>query len=285
MPALPSIAIGPLPGPAFKPFPRLPFDLRHKIWQCALDRPVDQPGVCVLSQCINSKGKVTPLMVRIPYSPLMATCREAREVATKSLPMAQNPRSSSRIASAFQPRRSQIDRTHTFTRKFNPQTDVLYVGVDVFDRFCDECIRHQWPRRLGIRHIALELARAEWGIAFPMAMRYLPELKTLSVVYPQATGQVDREAEVPLPSARHQVLRKFTEDEMDTFKIDADYLFEMHGGDWHIVWNKTAREHLKLVRDLIIRFVPDEKPKCWDEKTRTLNLNIEARCFEVCTLS
>ncbi|KAH7152610.1 hypothetical protein EDB81DRAFT_841082 [Dactylonectria macrodidyma] len=236
------------PSPSFKPFSRLPLELRRQIWELAHSFSDAVPGVCVLPEDFDPHAD--QLTVHNPHSALMGTNHEARQIALDLVPL---------------------------ERKYNPETDILYVGSDAFYRFCDMCREDDWPSV--IRHLALALPVAEKGLWLPIAMERLDKLQKISVVYPKATGKVDLHDDVVLPNEAHKVLRTFTADEIAAFRISADYIYETHGGDIPIVWTKSTSEHLDFVRGELTRWARQEKPPCWDEETDRLRLAFDARCF------
>lgn len=235
--------------PSFTPFSHLPLELRRQIWELSLSFNGQVSGVCVLPKDFDPHAD--QLTVRNPYSALMATNKEARQVALELMPLERN---------------------------YNPDTDTLYVGPDAFYRFCDMCREDDWPSV--IRRLALALPVADRGLWLPIAMERLDRLQNISVVYPKATGKVDKDDDVVLPNTAHKVLRAFTADEAAAFRISADYIYETHGGDLHIVWNKSASEHVDFVRGELTRWARQEKPPCWDEEADRLRLTFDARCFE-----
>ncbi|KAM5350851.1 hypothetical protein ACJZ2D_017191 [Fusarium nematophilum] len=236
----------------FRLFPRLPLELRRRIWYFALLATGVYTGLCVLSSPLI--GKIAPLIVCNPYSPLMATCSEARQTAVECCPP---------------------------TRNYDPETDILYISKENFHGFCDTSRYKEWQSQ--IRHLALALPVADRGLSLPFALNHLTRLETISVVYPKATGMVDVFDDVSLPKQAHKVLRKFTDHEMDAFRINADYLYEDHQGDLPIVWNRSAREHLDFIRGELTRWLRQQslRPPCWDDETGSLRLTFDARYFEV----
>lgn len=235
--------------PSFMSFSHLPLELRRQIWELSLSLNGPVSSACVLPKDFDPHAN--QLTVRNPYSALMGTNKEARQVALELMPL---------------------------ERIYNPDTDILYVGPDAFYHFCDICREDDWPSV--IRHLALALPVADKGLWLPIAMERLDRLQNISVVYPKATGKVDKDDDVVLPNTAHKILRMFTADEAAAFRISADYIYETHGGDLHIVWNKSASEHVDFVRGELTRWARGEKPPCWDEEADRLRLTFDARCFE-----
>ncbi|KAF4471969.1 hypothetical protein FALBO_1115 [Fusarium albosuccineum] len=233
----------------FMSFPRLPLELRRQIWRLArlCDSDTHQ-GVSILS--CTPEGKAAPLTVYNSCSSVLGACREARQTALETIPL---------------------------TRKYNPEADILYVDHDTFYKFCDFCREDDWPAE--IRHLALSLPVSERGLWLPIALTHMPKMEAISIVFPKATGEVDCHEHVACPKQRGATLRKFTGDEMDSFKISADYLYETHFGDIPIVWTKSTREYIEFVKGELARGARGYDPVCWDEETKSLRLTFDARCF------
>ncbi|KAM0424919.1 hypothetical protein ACHAPT_009975 [Fusarium lateritium] len=234
----------------FHPFPRLPLELRQAIWKLALPCTAESSGVCVLSEGMTLREGISRLTVKEHHSTLKAVCQEARKTALENLPV---------------------------RRDYNPHIDILYIGSDCFYAFCSRSMIDDWSF---VRHIALALPVAEMGLNMPFALLGLPGLEALSVVYPKATGTVDISEDVSLPETGPRRLRKFTAHELSSFKVKADYMYETHGGDLHVVWEKGVREHLNFVMRELSQETGSERPPCWDKKKRKLNLTMDAMCFE-----
>ncbi|KAF4956235.1 hypothetical protein FSARC_11634 [Fusarium sarcochroum] len=239
-----------LSDPQFKPFPRLPLELRLKIWDLALASARSGQGVCILPPDYKS-GSIAELVVENPYTSLLGVSADARRVALKKLP---------------------------WSRKYDPDTDILFVDKHSFYKFCDMCSDDSWPSL--VHHLALALSATDRGLWLPIAMKYMPSLKSISVVYPKTTGISDVSDDVIPPTEEYMGLRKLTEDEMETYKIYADYLYETHFGDMPIIWTKTASEHVHSVRVEMTISSREYHVPCWDEETESLDLLFEARCFK-----
>ena len=137
-------------------------------------------------------------------------------------------------------------------------------------------------------------------MALPMAMMDLHRLETVGVVYPGGEGGWDFEMDTSPPVSAEgeegegegeeaKVLRELTEDEAKGCVIEADYVFEMHGGDQRIVWRRNVREHIGYVAatlgDFMRRVVAmenDEKriPPTWDKRNGMLKLKYRALVWD-----
>ncbi|KAH8894518.1 hypothetical protein GQ53DRAFT_820898 [Thozetella sp. PMI_491] len=244
----------------FKPFPSLPAELRHEIWRMvAAETPVSSVCILTLVSSDSPRGqKHEPLVVHEPRNKaLMSTSHESREITLKVHP----------------------------TRKYNPETDILYLNTEGFRYFTDNLLgRCHLPWANKVRHLAINMSTASIGaLALPHAMEYLTSLQTLSVVYPKASGQVDCFAEVPLPKEPGAALRQFTEEEMKNFTITANYTYDT----WHsaipIKWKASAEDHLKSEEvSLNHQCSPgnaSQVPKIWDHDNKRLRLTYKALCF------
>ncbi|KAI8668435.1 hypothetical protein NCS55_00869300 [Fusarium keratoplasticum] len=240
-----------LPTQTFHPFPRLPLELRQEIWKLALPMTAEKPGVCVLSEGMTSRGGISRLTVKQHQSSLKAVCQEARKTALENLPV---------------------------RRDYNPLIDILYIGRDCFFPFCSRATIDDWSR---VRHIALALPVAEMGLNMPFALFGLPALESLSVAYPKSTGTVDLFDDVRVPKTGPRRLRSFTQTEMSSFMIKADFMYETHGGDIPIVWEKDVRAHLDFVMEELSQATFSGRPPCWDEERKKLMLTMHALCFDV----
>ncbi|KAJ4268991.1 hypothetical protein NW762_003063 [Fusarium torreyae] len=239
-----------LQDPRFKGFPRLPLELRLKIWDLSLASTSSSQGVCVLPPDYTSES-VAQLLVQNPYTSLLGVSTEARRVALKKVP---------------------------WSRSYDPERDILFVDKHSFYKFCDMCSSDKWPSL--VQHLALALSVTDRGLWLPIAMKYMPALKSISVVCPKTTGISDVSDDVIPPTEAYVGLKKLTEDEMVTFKIHADYLYETHFGDMPIIWTKTAAEYVHYVRVEMTRSSREYHLASWDERTQSLKLLFEARCFK-----
>ncbi len=254
---------------SFPAFPRLPADMRQEIWRSASATPGTTPGVCILTLAIplgaSQRAQHAPLVVHEPRNPsLLQTSTEAYDMTVSSPPPGPRP--------------------------FNPAIDTLYLGPSEFIYFTDHLTRRDpddVPWFSEIRHIALSLVVADRGMALPMAIMSLPRLSALSVVYPGAVGTWDFETDMPPPEDEEdgKMLRVLTDEEAEGCFVEADYIYETHGGDQHIAWRRNAREHIGFVEEKLVdymarvlRMETDEKrvPPTWDKRSRRLKLEYHA---------
>lgn len=249
---------------AFSLFRQLPPELRREIWETALESSSPDKEICVFA-CAKPQQDGTllkPLSVHQAYSPLLAACGEARDTALESWTPG--------------------------GRDFDPASDILYIGGDVFNVFTSKlCFpgveRPEWVGR--IRHLALDLRVARAGLWLPMSLEHLPCLETVSVVFPRAEGAMDVHASAEVPNSggeRHVETRVLGRSETDAMTIEADYLFETYMGEHPVQWKKSATEYMQeivsgLRRDVAIN--AENLPACWDKENKQLLLNFEARCF------
>lgn len=241
--------VGVLPAQTFHPFPRLPLELRQKIWKLALPLTSETPGVCILPGMAFLEG-ISDLTVKEYHSSLKAVCQEARKTALETLPV---------------------------RRDFNPLIDIIYIDNFSFSAFSTRAPIDEWSL---VRHIALSLPLAAMSFNITMALFGLPALEELSVVYPKSTGSVDVFDDVSVSEMGPRKLRRFTQTEMSCFMIKADFINETHGGDVPIVWEKDARTHLDFVITQLSQEVCADQLSFWDEERKRLMLTMHALCFE-----
>jgi hypothetical protein len=173
-------------------------------------------------------------------------------------------------------------------RDYRPATDILYIPTDAFEHFTsDVCGNCAEPWAAHVRHLALSLPKADYGLWLPIALQRLASLETLSLVYPASSGTFDCHDDVPLPTEKGTTLRMLTDEERAALIIKADYLYETHGGDIPIVWTKNANEHLKMVEANLVKNSGPQGwnpgaplPPRWDKDAGRLDLRYEARVFE-----
>ncbi|KAF5008877.1 hypothetical protein FDECE_4901 [Fusarium decemcellulare] len=236
----------------FDCFPQLPVELRLRIWQLALPLVDNSQGVCVLPKGLGPLGNPSKHIVYNPWSPLRAVNTEARQVAVAS---------------------------YSLTRQYDESRDIFYVDHETFYEFCDMCRESMWPGL--ITHLAIALSVSDSGAWLPIALTDMHSIETISIVYPQTSGEVDRSDKVPIPKALPFVLREFTKDERKALRVKADYLFDVHGRDFRIRWNKGTKKHLNFIKKDISDQSEDYQPPCWDRETNSLGLKFQARCFQV----
>ncbi len=252
---------------SFSLFRLLPPELRREIWETALEFSSPDREVCVFSRAEpQADGTLLkPLEVHRAYSPLLAACGESRDVVLGSSP--------------------SLGRG----RPFDPASDVLFVGADVFSVFIGRlCFPgSEIPGWVGeLRHLALDLRVARAGLWLPLSLENMPRLETVSVVFPQARGAMDVHASAEVPDRGrghgHVETRVLAAEETDAMVIEADYLFETYMGEHPVQWKKSATEYMQEVvsglrRDVSIN--ADSLPPCWDKESKQLRLKFEARCF------
>lgn len=231
---------------SFKLFSQLPPEIRQHIWFLAL--PAPGSDICTLPETCRVLGR-RKLTVRSHYSPLTKTCREARGVAESISPV---------------------------VRDFNPDSDVLYVSKAAFENFCRMC-QERWTNR--VRHIAIALPVVESGYWLPrnvgncgskLPLGRLPQLETISIVYPKATGTVDFLEDVPAPGRRGPILRKFSARGMRALKVTADYWLDR---DYPVKWEKDVKEHLRKVSSVFTYQAKEGGLPVWDRARKRLNMD------------
>ncbi|KAF6807635.1 hypothetical protein CSOJ01_08076 [Colletotrichum sojae] len=183
--------------------------------------------------------------VRNLYSPLLATNTEAREVALQKMPQ---------------------------TRPYDPERDFLYIGNSTFYNFCEACGRDDWPS--ATRRLALALPVVDRGVWLPIAMKHLPRLESISIVYPKTAGDIDRLERVAVPRSGYRVLRPLTQEERDAVHVTADFWAENIFDPLHVVWRKSLSEHVDSARDDLSVNARREKVPSWSHETQRL-------CFDV----
>ncbi|KAK1850952.1 hypothetical protein CCHR01_06438 [Colletotrichum chrysophilum] len=232
--------------PKFRHFTRLPLHIRKRIWECCLDI---FSNICIPPS--DLKLDIVPtLKVHNPYSPLLATNTEARQVALLKLPRA---------------------------RLYNPEQDMLYLDSDNFYNFCQACGRVEWPS--ATKHLALALPVTDRGLWLPMAIKYLPQLQSISIVLPEAYGIIDRLEHVEVPKPAFRVLRYLTDGERDDVEIMADYWAEAFDEWVHIVWTKRLADFVDSVKEDLSLYAKREEAPCWSDETNTLRLRFDVMCF------
>jgi hypothetical protein len=210
-----------------------------------------------------------------PQTGLAAQLTPTREV--------QNPHTALR---AVNTEARQVALETPFSRDYNPEIDILYIPSGSFRSFTgNECRINKWVAE--IRHLALALPVADSGLWLPYAMEELEKLESISIVYPKATGVVDVDDDVKLPSQERLKLRKLSDEEAKGgLKIHADYVYDTWAGGIPIQWIKSPEEHLAMVKaDLNRKTMPGNLSvgrtvPCWDQKAKCLKLRFEARCFD-----
>lgn len=292
-----------LPTPTtFPAFSRFPADIRHEIWRTAATTPrANVPGVCILT--FSQPGQHGPLVVHEPRNPLLLqVSTEAYAITASSPPPAPRP---------FNP---AIDTLYLGPSEF------IYFTDHLIRRPSEEV---PWFRE--IRHVALSLAVADRGLALPMTIMYLHKLASIAVVYPGVEGTWDFETDTSYveddeeegeeeeeggeeekgdgkteeedkeeegdeeaerdTERRGLVLTRLTDQEAEKCIIEADYVYETHGGDERIVWRRNAKEHIRFVQNTLDNFMAravamerDQRrvPPMWDRRNMTLKVEYRA---------
>lgn len=171
------------------------------------------------------------------------------------------------------------------TRPYDPEKDMLYLDSDSFYSFCQACGRTDWPS--ATKHLALALPVTDRGAWLPIAMRYLPQMESISIVLPtcKVNGEIDRLEPVKLPKSTSRVLRSLTDEESDNVRVTADFWAEVMGNrlepEWvHFVWTKSLGDFVESVREELTLSARGEKPPFWNYETDSLGLKFEVVCFE-----
>ncbi|KAH8680682.1 hypothetical protein BX600DRAFT_504442 [Xylariales sp. PMI_506] len=261
-------------------FPRLSTKLRLKIWHAYFDNPPFSPAsFCMITTVGTDRS---PFSISRPAAlPLLETCRESRQVALE--------------------------------HSFNPAADVLYLGNDGLEPWSDEFM-HCQELSPQIQHLAIAMAHCDHpSAALFYALQWLSGLKTISVVFPRASGHFNYRAAVPYPptttvttwtranhrsrSSSEVLLRKLLPAEENAIRVSADYQIN----DWYmdnvpadkreefcrVRWSRTGTEFVEAVREMISLQIHSlghhiKVPPPWfDETTMELNLNIDSMCLEM----
>ena len=81
------------------------------------------------------------------------------------------------------------------------------------------------------------------------------------------------------------VLTPLTDEESKKCIIEADYIYEMHGGDQRIVWRRNAKEHIQFIESQLVNSMAsvvgmerDQRrvPPMWDRRNRMLKVECRA---------
>jgi hypothetical protein len=252
----------------FTLFPNLAPELRLQIWQTYIEIASPDEQFCVFRP--NGNWSHDPLDCQLSRFRLARVCREARKVA--------------------------------LTAPFDPRTVILYVSQDAFASF-SRTFRHGDPtgRAHEIRHLAVVFSRANANLNW--ALSRMPNLETISVVFPRAQGRVDRTTtvEVLRGEGKSVLLKKLPPTLHDTMQIVAAKHFTGWFGDPRALaqrlsyvedqrngWARGIEEYLDIVRNAIVchTTIPSTSPlgaygipAVWDRERKVLNLKFEARYF------
>jgi hypothetical protein len=165
-------------------------------------------GVCIFADTCIEEGKEPLLVVHEPRNPaLLGTNTEAHDIAL----MSPGP-----------------------TRAYDPERDIVFVTNEAFDNFTNNECRHGGPKWVSkIRHLAIGLSMAYWALSradssfpLPLSMARLSSLETLSIVYPDPSGEFKFSDAVELPAEKGMPLRRLTQEELAGLGIEANW---MHG--------------------------------------------------------
>ncbi|KAL2255665.1 hypothetical protein VTK26DRAFT_2925 [Humicola hyalothermophila] len=253
---------------SFPQFPRLSAPVRHEIWRMAASSSSgpgpSAPGVCIFSETwesARSRKEKAQLIVHEPYNrTLLQTNSEAHDIAMT---------------------------TPGPTRDYDPATDILYIAQDSFDYFSGGACGFGGPEWVTeIRHLALPLAVSGSGMSLPIALKRLSSLKTLSIVFPAASGTLDCFQEVMIPEdPSMSCLRRLTKAELDAVAIEADYTYGMWAGDFPAQWTRTGSDYLRYNVEGRLNDDCDPNRKgyadvspLWDARAKRLRIKYVGRC-------
>ncbi|KAK4118508.1 hypothetical protein N657DRAFT_651207 [Parathielavia appendiculata] len=261
---------------SFKPFPRLPPELRQEIWRIAASSPAtfSRQGVCILSQ----PSDISRLVVHEPRNrSLLATSTEARYVALTT----PHPR-----------------------RQYDPEIDILYIPRHSLNAFRTALFRpapspaDYWPYHK-IRHLALPSTEIYRVLAAGSDfLLRLFSLQTLTIVFPAPSGTVDYSQDVTLPPPQQSTaadggggeavvthLRRLPRDELEGITVRAAYDHETGLGTFPIRWTRSGVKYLQWVeatlkRTALLRGDGGIVPPMWNFKAGRLGIEYEGACFE-----
>jgi hypothetical protein len=250
-----------LETPKFTLFPQLPTEIRLQIWHAYFENSPSSARFCMVTSGRTKAREFTPFSIARPSArPLLQACRESREVALE--------------------------------HPFDPKIDILYVSDKAFESWAHNFLV---PHSLSphIRHLAITMGKWDKGRWTTGPLQSMPELRTISVVFPESRGRFDHEDAVQYPpitgGGTNVVLRKLSSKEQNAIKVTADYrvsgwfddLLPRNDPDaGRIRWNKTGAQYLEHVDEKIRLQVRGDEPY-WDAVKRELKLNFEARCLEL----
>jgi hypothetical protein len=255
----------PAPGASFEPFGRLPADIRQDIWRTAAAVPTCKPGIAYFETPYSEDRQEPRLVVHEPHnSNVLRTNTEAHDMALM---------------------------TDAPTRPYNPETDILCItSGEAFENFtlheCSSHNRYEWVTK--VRHLAIGLQLvdiAQYRLA-QGALVGLSSLKTLSIVYPAASGTFDLRTMVNPPADRATPLRLLTEDEKGSLTIEADYTYNTWAGDYPVRWSCTVPEHVKSLEDTVDTDCHPDRADfwgispLWDYDANRIAIRYIATCFE-----
>lgn len=246
---------------SFEQFGSLPAEIRHQVWRSAAQ---GLPATEELSVCIYEPGSISPTredvhvpqFVRQSNLVLRSTTKESRDIVKVQ-------------------------------REFRPAEDVLYIRNQNCDGFVHR-FRPPPPWAAELQHLAVPLS-GNSGYTLPYALRHLPNLKTVYVVFPNATGEdINTNAKVNLSKAQeaHPSIRRLTQEEAKKLILKADFQRQMdlHGNLERVQYTTNAKDHTlglfyDLQRNIRSSGDKDRQPVYWDSETNTLQLEHVAACF------
>ncbi|KAH8674231.1 hypothetical protein BX600DRAFT_457230 [Xylariales sp. PMI_506] len=194
-------------------------------------------------------------------------------------------------------------REVAFRLSFDPSTIIHYVSEDKFALF-SQTFRDRDPtgRPHEIRHLAVAFVKANSNLNW--ALSRMPNLETLSVVFPRARdGRIDRDTLVQTLLGRRENARlvELPPVLLKDTQLVAGRLFTGWYGDPRppgerlsyeedqcTGWIRTIEEYLPIVENAIVKHatVPSTSllgaygiPAVWDREGKVLKLKIQARHF------
>ncbi|RAH72178.1 2EXR domain-containing protein [Aspergillus aculeatinus CBS 121060] len=171
---------------SFRKFPKLPAELRLKIWEEALPELIEQPLyfysqrqrqtthaydtlAAVVPQSIDVQhGQVRPRTVELPH---LFVNWEARGTALCWVGKQDAETLSSWMRPKQSPSHHHHHHHHILVRPFSPETDTLYVSAELWDGFIQE--KRKTESVPGYREVGGVVAREPTFIAFPAPERAL----------------------------------------------------------------------------------------------------------------
>jgi hypothetical protein len=183
------------------------------------------------------------------------------------------------------------------TRAYDPKRDILYITKGSYENFTmNECgyMRTRTktrPKRIGpewvteIRHLALPYAKMPQLAHLRYALKRLPSLETISIVFPSSPGTFSNFAAVELPSDRSTPLARMTEEELKGVTIEANYTYHITWvGDHLVRWTKDGVEYVQsqeagMNRECSPKQCGKNVSPLWDHEAKRLRVRWEARCF------
>lgn len=246
----------------FERFSDLPPEIRHEVWRFAAleSSNTEASSVCIYEASLDPKTRqpIRPLLVvrQVPLA-LRGTTNESRAVVGE------------------------------VQRAFRPAEDVLYVRAENWYSFTSWGIKYHGgsePWAAELRHLAIPLPVANTGLCLPYALKSLPNLETVSIVFPRAIGgEMDIHEDTLLSESQKTrfLLRTLTSEESENLVLRADYDEEDLIRGWSRVQYMTnAKKHVsKCFEDCDSRTKGNLPKSYFDLRTGKLRLKYEAACF------